>query len=357
MCKKMTFLLMLAFILMNSPAVADITITRVEPTNWWIGMKKTEFQILVYGPNIGRSKVLINYPGVTLKEADRVENPNYIFLYVNIASGTKPGMLPIKFTDGPDKFTYNYPLKARIDKSGALGFNASDVLYLITPDRFANGNPKNDNWDDVSVNRESPNARHGGDLEGVSKRLDYIKDLGVTTIWLNPIQENKMRGGSYHGYSITDFYKVDQRLGSNEEFRELTKVTHQKGMKMVMDMVLNHCGSSHWWMNDLPSKDWINNKGVFLQTNHATVSVMDVHASPTERNTFLNGWFTRNMPDLNQTNHHLATYLIQNTIWWIEYARIDGIRQDTYSYMDFDFLARWNKEVYDEYPNSILSNY
>lgn len=160
-----------------------------------------------------------------------------------------------------------------------------------------------------------------------------------------------MRGGSYHGYAITDFYKVDQRFGSNEEFRELTKTAHQKGLKMVMDMVFNHCGSSHWWMADLPGKDWINNKGVFLQTNHATVSVMDVHASPTERSTFQNGWFTRGMPDLNQTNRHLATYLIQNSIWWIEYARIDGIRQDTYSYMDFDFLARWNKAVYDEYPN------
>ena len=328
-----------------------ITITRVEPTNWWIGMKKTELQILVYGPNIGQSKLAINYPGVTLKELVKAESPNYVFVYINIAKGTKAGMVPLRFTNGPDKFTYNYPLKDRTDKSGALGFNASDVLYLITPDRFANSKPENDKLEDVVTNRENPNSRHGGDLEGIEKHLDYLKDLGVTTVWLNPIQENKMRGGSYHGYAITDFYKVDPRFGSNEEFRSLTKATHDKGMKMVMDMVLNHCGSSHWWMADPPSKDWINNKGVFMQTNHATVSVMDVHASPTERNTFLNGWFTRGMPDLNQTNPHLATYLIQNSIWWIEYARIDGIRQDTYSYMDFDFLARWNKEVYAEYPN------
>ncbi|MDB5127845.1 glycoside hydrolase family 13 protein [Mucilaginibacter sp.] len=351
MFKKVTNLLLLAVVLMVTPAIAAITITRVEPANWWVGMKKSEFQILVYGPNIGKSMVVINYPGVTLKQAAKVESPNYMFLYVNVAKGAKPGMVPIKFTNGQDKFTYSYPLKARTDKSGALGFNASDVLYLITPDRFANGKPENDNWDDVTVNRENLNARHGGDLEGVAKELDYMKDLGITTVWLNPIQENKMRGGSYHGYAITDFYKVDQRFGSNEEFRELTKATHQKGMKMVMDMVLNHCGSSHWWMADPPSKDWINNKGVFLQTNHATVSVMDVHASQTERSTFQNGWFTRGMPDLNQTNPHLATYLIQNSIWWIEYARIDGIRQDTYSYMDFDFLTRWNKEVYAEYPN------
>ncbi|TDO22941.1 glycoside hydrolase family 13 protein [Pedobacter duraquae] len=350
MYKKIINLLFLAVIFLFSSAAA-ITINRIEPANWWVGMKKTEFQILVYGPNIGNAKVSISYPGVTLTTAAKVENPNYVFLYVNVAKSAKAGNVPVTFSNGTDKFTYNYPLKNRDDKSGAMGFDAADVLYLITPDRFANGRTENDNWDSVSVNRQNPNARHGGDYAGVLTKLDYMKDLGITTVWLNPIQENKMRGGSYHGYAITDFYQSDPRFGSNEEFKALTKATHNKGMKMVMDMVLNHCGSSHWWMKDLPSKNWINNDGVFLQTNHATVSVMDVHASPSEKKTFLNGWFTRGMPDLNQTNPHLATYLIQNSIWWIEYARIDGIRQDTYSYMDFDFLARWNKEVYDEYPD------
>ncbi|MDN3588222.1 glycoside hydrolase family 13 protein [Pedobacter aquatilis] len=351
MYKKIIKLLVLAVFLSATQAFAKISINRIEPQNWWTGMRKSEFQILVYGPGIGSTKVSLNYPGVTLKQAVKVENPNYIFLYINVAKNAKSGTVPITFSDGKEKFIYSYPLKSRLDNSGALGFNASDVLYLITPDRFANGNKANDNWDSVSVNRKSPNARHGGDYQGVRQKLDYLKDLGITTVWLNPIQENKMRGGSYHGYAITDFYQSDPRFGGNEEFRALTKATHDKGMKMVMDMVLNHCGSSHWWMKDLPSKDWINNDGVFLQTNHATVSVMDVHASESERNTFLNGWFTRGMPDLNQKNPHLATYLIQNSIWWIEYARIDGIRQDTYSYMDFDFLARWNKEVYDEYPS------
>jgi glycosidase len=170
------------------------------------------------------------------------------------------------FTDARQKFTHNYPILARSDKSGAQGFNASDVLYLITPDRFANGDTTNDNLEDVKVNRENPNARHGGDFEGIRNHLDYMKELGITTIWLNPVQENKMRGGSYHGYAITDFYKMDLRFGTNEEFRSLVKLIHAKGMKMVMDKVFNHCGSSHWWMNDLPSKDWINNEGVFLQT-------------------------------------------------------------------------------------------
>ena len=351
MCKNIYTILLCAAALFIAPQVKAITINRVEPSYWWVGMKNRELQIMVYGPNISKSKLVINYPGIKLKELVKTDNPNYVFIYLDMAANTKPGMIPLNFTDGVQKLIYNYPVKARTDKSGAMGFNASDVLYLITPDRFANGNPENDNLEDVTANRVNPNSRHGGDMEGVAKHLDYLKDLGITTVWLNPIQENKMKGGSYHGYSITDFYKVDPRFGSNEEFRALTKATHEKGMKMVMDMVLNHCGSSHWWMDDLPSKDWINNEGKYMPTNHATVSVMDVHASQTERNTFLNGWFSRSMPDLNQRNRHLATYLIQNSIWWIEYARIDGIRQDTYSYMDFDFLARWNKAVYAEYPN------
>ena len=349
--KPVVVVLALAFCLLSVPLFAQITINRVEPANWWVGMKNKELQIMVYGPNISSAKLTVNYPGVLIKEVAKTENPNYLFVYLTIAKTTKPGNVPIHFADGTQKKTYNYPLWARTDKSGAQGFNASDVLYLITPDRFANGDASNDNLDSATVNRKNPNARHGGDLAGIAQHLDYMKDLGITTVWLNPVQENNMRGGSYHGYAITDFYKVDSRFGSNEEFRELTKTTHAKGMKMVMDMVFNHCGSNHWWMKDPPSKDWINNGGVYMQTNHATVSVMDIHASPTERNTFLHGWFSRGMPDLNQTNRHLATYLIQNSIWWIEYARIDGIRQDTYSYMDFDFLARWNKEVNDEYPN------
>lgn len=350
--RKNLFIILLCMTgLLTTTIVKAIEITRVEPANWWTGMKNSELQIMVYGPGIGNSKLTINYPGIKIKELAKTTNPNYVFIYLIIAKGTKPGKIPLNFSEGQQKFTYNYPLLERNDKSGALGFNASDVLYLITPDRFANGNAANDNYEEVTVNRESPNARHGGDVEGISKHLDYIKELGLTTIWLNPIQENKMRGGSYHGYAITDFYKMDPRFGTNEEFKSLVKLTHDKGMKMVMDMVFNHCGSSHWWMNDLPSKDWINNDGVFLQTNHATVTVMDIHASPTEKNTFLNGWFTRGMPDLNQRNRHLATYLIQNSIWWIEFARIDGIRQDTYSYLDYDFLARWCKEVNDEYPD------
>lgn len=337
------------FCLLGYAALAQ-EITRVEPANWWVGMKNTKLQLMVYGPGIGSATVSINYPGVKLSSVAKVESPNYLFLYLDISKTARAGNIPISFRNKEQKFVYNYPVKARTDKSGALGFDAADVLYLITPDRFANGNTANDDLDSVKADRSRPGARHGGDYAGLSQRLDYLKDLGISTIWLNPIQENRGRGGSYHGYAITDFYQSDARFGSNQEFKTLVKEGHDKGLKMVMDMVFNHCGSTHWWMKDLPSKDWINNDGVFLQTNHATVTVMDVHASATEKRNFLDGWFTRGMPDLNQRNQHLATYLIQNSIWWIEEMRIDGIRQDTYSYMDYDFLARWCKEVTEEYP-------
>jgi glycosidase len=334
-----------------APTAKAITITRVEPANWWVGMKNRQLQLMVYGPGISNASLLINYPGVTVTEIAKTGNPNYLFVYIDIAHDTKHGFIPLQFTRDGYKLTFSYPLKARTDSSGARGFSAADVLYLLIPDRFANGNPAIDNWDDVPVDRENPNARHGGDLAGIAGHLDYLKDLGITTVWLNPVQENKMPGGSYHGYAITDFYKVDQRLGSNEEFCTLIKTIHRKGMKMVMDMVFNHCGSAHWWMADLPSKNWLNDTDKHGQTNHITSTVMDIHAPKTERDTFVNGWFSDEMPDLNQGEPNLATYLIQNSIWWIEYARVDGIRQDTYPYIDFDFLARWCKAVQEEYPD------
>jgi glycosidase len=349
--KRVLIILIGTFICLSGLQASALNITRVEPANWWVGMKNPQLQILVYGPGLGMSAVSVNYPGVKITSVEKTDNSNYLFVNLNISSTARAGAVKLRFKQGQSETTFDYPLKTRTKEVGAQGFTPADVLYLITPDRFANGDTTNDYMDSARVNRKSPNARHGGDLKGISQRLDYLKDMGITTVWLNPVQENYMRGGSYHGYAITDFYRIDPRFGSNEDFYQLTKATHQKGMKMVMDMVFNHCGSSHWWLKDLPSKDWINDSAKFVQTNHATVSVMDIHASATEKKTFQDGWFTRGMPDLNQRNKQLATYLIQNSIWWIEFARIDGIRQDTYSYMDFDFLARWCKEVRDEYPN------
>lgn len=327
------------------------SISRLEPSCWWVGMKNSELQIMVYGDQIARSQVELDYPGVRIKEVVGVQNPNYLFLYLDISKDTKPGSMRLEFTDGERKEMRTFELKERNQRIGASGFSSSDVMYLITPDRFANGNLSNDNLDEVKVDRSKGGARHGGDIKGIVDKLDYIKDLGFTTIWLNPVLENRMPGGSYHGYAITDFYKVDSRFGSNEEYCEMVDKAHQKGLKVVMDMIFNHCGSSHWWLKDFPTSDWLNNQDNFVQTNHYKWTLMDIHAPASERDVLVNGWFGRGMPDLNQKNRHMARYLIQNSIWWIEYARIDGIRQDTHPYADYEFMAEWCKEVENEYPD------
>lgn len=329
---------------------ADISITRMEPSFWWVGMKNTELQILVYGPNISAAKLSLNYPGVRIKEVAKVESPNYLFIYLTVSSAARPGTMNLQFTNGTRKLTQPYPLRPRAKTPGAAGFSSADVLYLITPDRFSSGDSTNNILENSTVNRKQPNARHGGDLKGVENHLDYLKDLGVTTVWLNPVQENNMPGGSYHGYAITDFYRVDRRFGTNEEYCSFIDKTHAMGMKVVMDMIFNHSGSAHWWIKDPPSKDWLSSPDVYLGSNHNRWASLDMHAPKSEKNNLINGSFARNMPDLNQRNRHLGTYLIQNSIWWIEYARIDGIRQDTHFYADFDFMSRWCKEVSSEYP-------
>ncbi|GHT14852.1 alpha-amylase [Bacteroidia bacterium] len=337
-----------------SLSVSAIEITRMEPAFWWAGMNHPELQILIQGKDIAHSQVQLDYPNVKIKELVKVENPNYLFIYLEIGKEAQPGTLNITFTEGKKKLVKAYELKARANSAGAQGFNASDVLYLIMPDRFANGDVKNDDLDDANIDRNNPNARHGGDLAGISDRLDYLSDLGVSAIWLNPVLENKMpekKYRSYHGYAVTDFYKIDRRFGSNEDYRQLIEKIHNKGMKVVMDMIYNHCGSSHWWMNDFPGKDWLNHQNGFVPTTHNLYAAVDIHAPQSEIDGLTTGWFVEAMPDLNQKNPHLATYLIQNSIWWIEYARIDGIRHDTHPYVDFDFLSKWCKRVMDEYPD------
>ena len=345
--KKITLInaLLVAYLINAS----GVDITHVDPPFWWTDMKNTELQIMVYGKNISDSNVSINYPGVKVKEIVSVESPNYLFIYLNITESAEPGIMNIEFTEGKKKTIQPYELKPRNPKPGALGFNTADVLYLITPDRFANGDPSNDNLDGAMVNRERPGSRHGGDIRGIINNFDYLQDLGITTIWLNPVQKNGPN--TYHGYAITDFYEVDPRYGTSEEYIEMIDNAHDRGMKVVMDMIFNHCGSSHWWMMDLPASDWLNFNNTYVQTNHNKWSVVDVHAPESEKKQFSDGWFTRGMPDLNQRNRLVATYLIQNSIWWIEYTRIDGIRQDTHPYADYEFMARWCREVIDEYPD------
>lgn len=332
----------------------QIDIQRIEPAFWWAGMKNPELQVLVYGKHISMASVSLTYDGVEITRIEKTENPNYQFLYLTLSPTVKPGVFPITFTSGKKKRIVQYELKAR-EKSSAefTGFDASDVIYLITPDRFANGDESNDSHPAMveKLNRSEPFGRHGGDLKGIENNLGYIKDLGVTALWLNPILENNQPHSSYHGYAITDFYKVDPRFGTNESYKALTQKAHGLGIKMIQDMVFNHSGSQHWFVKDLPARDWIHQFPEYTNSNYRLSTSIDPYASKADVDKMQQGWFDKHMPDLNQHNKLLATYLIQNSIWWVEYAQLDGIRMDTHPYPYKDFMADWCKAVMTEYPN------
>lgn len=336
----------------NSLHAASV-IKKVAPSFWWASMNNPELQVLLYGEQISSADVSISSDDIVLQEVVKQDNPNYLLLYLN-TSEAAPQTFDICLKQGKKQTVIPYELKQRrADAAQIEGFNSSDVLYLIMPDRFANGDASNDvipGMLEDRVDRNDSFARHGGDFKGIEQHLDYIADLGVTSVWLNPIQENDMQGGSYHGYAITDYYQADRRFGSNEEFRTLVEQAHSKGLKIVMDMIFNHCGSENYLFKDMPSKDWFNFKGNYVQTTFKTATQSDPYASDYEKKIAVDGWFTQSMPDFNQRNRHVATYLIQSSIWWIEYAGINGIRQDTHPYADFDMMARWCKAVNDEYP-------
>lgn len=328
-------------------------IKKTAPEFWWAGMKNPELQILLYGEQISNADVTLTGKGVILKEVVKQENPNYLLLYLDLTEADAQ-TLTIRLKQGKKLTEIPYELKARVRKGEDIkGFTAEDVLYLIMPDRFANGNQENDiikGMKESATDRNNLYARHGGDLQGIANHLTYISDLGATAIWLNPTQENDMKEGSYHGYAITDYYQIDRRFGTNQEFKELVKQAHSQGLKVVMDMIFNHCGNENYLFADKPSKEWFNFSSNYVQTSFKTANVMDIHASNYERRIATDGWFASVMPDFNQRNRHVARYLIQNSIWWIEYAGINGIRQDTHPYADFDFMSQWCKEVNEEYP-------
>ncbi len=350
---KKAIVLLLIFV-SNSAFSQEFEINRVEPPNWWVGMNNSELQIMVYGKNIGNTIVEIKSDKVRLVKTHTTDNPNYIFIDIKVLYGAKSGFFQINFID---KYRivqkYKYELKER--KNRERGFSQEDVVYLIMPDRFANGIRENDNSDLMleKADRNNPNGRHGGDIQGIINKLDYVSGLGMTALWLNPVLENNMPEYSYHGYSITDFYKVDPRHGSNEDYKRLSQECHKRDLKLIMDMIFNHCGSNHWFIKDLPSKDWLNNDASF-NTNYRGSVVADPHTSEYDKNKMTAGWFVSTMPDLNQHNPLLAKYLIQNSIWWVQYADLDGIRMDTQPYPYKDFMATWAKTVRTEYPNITL---
>lgn len=330
-------------------------IERVEPPNWWVGMKTRDLQLLVYGKNISDYVPVINSSNAKLVSTEKVKNKNYLFLNISISKNAEPENIEINFlNDNIVVDRYKFSLLERKENSSKVeGFNNSDVMYLITPDRYVNGDPENDDVEYMyeRPNRDNNRGLHGGDLQGIINNLDYIEDLGFTTIWLNPVLENNMKKSSYHGYSTTDYYKIDPRFGTNELFKELSLKSKEKGIKLVMDLIPNHCGSEHWFFIDPPMDDWINNQSGFKQTSHNRETVQDIYASEIDKKEHADGWFVETMPDLNQKNKKMSKYLIQNTLWWIEYAELSGIRVDTYPYSDKDFMSDWTFSVMNEYPN------
>ena len=344
------------FLLLYLGMGAQNQISRIEPPNWWAGMKNPALQLMVHGQNISDLDPTILYRGVHIKQIIKVPNPNYLFIDLHIDEHTSAGTFTIQFKKGGKTVeSHDYELQAREEGSAQReGFNNSDVLYLITPDRFANGDASNDNIAGLkeTLNRTNKGGRHGGDIEGIKQHLGYLKDLGFTAIWLNPVLENDMEIYSYHGYSTTDYYKIDPRFGSNATYQKFCKEAKDQGVKMIMDIIVNHCGSEHWWMNDLPTDDWLNyNEGEYVQTNHRKTVIQDPHVSQIDYKMMVDGWFVKTMPDLNQRNPLLASYLIQNSIWWIEYAHLAGIRMDTYPYPHQWFMTDWTKAIMEEYPD------
>jgi len=332
----------------------DVSIEKIEPPFWWTGFKNTDLQLLVYGKNISTALVTVDYPGFLLKKVHKVENPNYLFLDLTISQGTRPGIAAIQFKSrGKTVGKYLYELKAR--KKGSANrksFSSGDVIYLLMPDRFANGDTTNDLFSGMveQPDRNNQDGRHGGDLKGIMNHLDYIQDLGITALWINPLLENNQVKYSYHGYSTTNYYLIDPRFGTNEDYVRLSNALHQRGIKLIMDMIFNHCGSGHWWMKDLPSTDWVNRWPEFTRTNYRAGSYTDPYVSQADSNQFVRGWFDKTMPDLNQSNPIVKNYLIQNSIWWVEYAGLDGIRQDTHPYPFREMMAEWGKRLQTEYP-------
>ncbi|MEZ5172395.1 MAG: glycoside hydrolase family 13 protein [Bacteroidia bacterium] len=317
-------------------------------------MPQTELELIVHHPGVGNSKVEFEYPGVSLVKTENPENPDYLYVTLKITEDAKPGKIEMLFRKDKQKLYYSYELKER-RKAGsfAQGVNPNDLIYLIMPDRFANGDPKNDiiaGTNEASINRDSMYWRHGGDLKGITQRLDYLQNLGITTLWLNPVQENDMSKTSYHGYAITDHYKIDPRFGSNRDYISLVDSLHSRGMKAVMDIVPNHIGLEHYLFKNLPSKDWVNQWDAFTRTTYRAPTLLDPYVSKSDLKLFNDGWFDGHMPDLNQRNPHVAKYLTQSYIWWIETAGIDDFRIDTYAYSDQEYMSQLDEQLLKLYP-------
>ncbi|MBA4216508.1 MAG: alpha-amlyase [Methylibium sp.] len=339
-------------LLMTSSSISlaqTAPLPRIEPPHWWVGMRDTSLQLMLHGAGIATAEPTLQpYPGVTLRGSHRASSPNYLFIDLDIGPGAAPGELTLNLAGN----TLRYTLRARAAGSAERrGFGPEDAIYLVVPDRFAQGGSGRQGGMKETPDRTNPGGRHGGDLAGLRRHLGYIADLGFTQVWPTPLIENNSATYSYHGYAATDFYKIDPRFGSHEDYLDFVRAARERKIGVIQDIVLNHVGAGHWWLRDLPAPDWLNQwpQG-YVETHHARMTLQDPYAAPSDRKRFTDGWFTPGMPDLNQRRPELATYLTQMTLWWIESAGLSGIRTDTWSYSDRDFLSRWSARVMLEYP-------
>ena len=326
---------------------------RVEPPCWWTGMK-TPLQLMVHDEGIGACQVRFEgLKGVKISVVHRGDSPNYLFIDIQIGRNARPGTGRLVFTrpDG-QRFCAPYEIAQRPDDHGRKSFSSEDVIYLIVPDRFANGDPSNDETPDTKdfCDRMRPNARHGGDIRGIINQLDYLEDLGVTALWPTPMLEDNAPRVSYHGYACSDYYRIDPRFGDNALYREMVSEAHERGIKVLMDVVTNHCGTSHWWMEDLPFKDWIHPREPYRNTNHVMSLAFDTHASAADREQMEEGWFVPSMPDMNLDNPFVLKYFQQWAVWWIAWSGLDGFRVDTWFYNEKEPMNRWVRAVRDEFP-------
>lgn len=345
----------IAIIIICSHFVSFSQISRIEPTHWWVGMKNSEVQLLIYGKNISEKKVTLSYPGVELVKQHTVENANYLFLDLKIHPTAKAGKVSLVFEEaGKKDVVREYELKERDPSKRALqGVNSSDFVYLIMPDRFANGDSSNDRiagMADQTLDRDSMYYRHGGDLQGIIDHLDYLEELGVTALWLNPVLTNNQPLTSYHGYANTETFEVDPRFGGNAAYQKLIAECHKRGIKMIQDLVHNHVGTAHFMVKDLPMKDWVHQWDTFTKTNYREQVHMDPYVAKADKDIMVNGWFDKHMADMNQHNPFVKKYITQSHIWWIEEMGIDGFRLDTYAYNDIGFMAEWAQAINKEYP-------
>ncbi len=342
-----------AYYLRNAEA-GPVSKVRVEPPNWWVGMQEKNVQVLLHDAGIGEGTATVNHGGVQVTGTQRVANSNYLFVNLVVDPTARPGQVPIQVEVGGSIRTYPFELKEKpAAGSYAKGLSQEDLVYLIMPDRFANGDTNNDSVEGMAqqgTNRAKFLFRHGGDLIGIMERLDYLQDLGVTAIWLNPVLENDQPYESYHGYAVTDHYRIDRRFGTNDQYRQLVRAAHERGIKVVMDVIFNHVGDRHWFIEDLPAEDWIHQWPEYTQTTYRATTLLDPHASERDYKLMTEGWFDKHMPDLNQQNELLANYLIQNSIWWVLNSEQDGYRIDTYAYPDPAFMTEWNRRLLEEFP-------